>query len=203
MSERHCPPAHRVLIADDWPLFRLAMRQILRTELGAVQVTEGPLDGDLIQLHGWPWDLVIAELYPASPHGQSFLEALKRFYPEQRVIITGLRANRAAVQVGFPYGVSLLARESEVEEARHVVRNCFHKARDAMKISKPRVVPPTVRELEVLQLLAAGLSHKQVAATLTISVQTVATHRARLLRKLDLNSTAELIRYALFGGLID
>lgn len=59
----------------------------------------------------------------------------------------------------------------------------------------------TRREQEVLKLIASGMTNRQVAAELNISVKTVETHRTRMMRKLDLHNTAGLVRYALQNGL--
>jgi len=61
----------------------------------------------------------------------------------------------------------------------------------------------TAREREVLQLLAEGKSNKEVASALNISVNTIETHRARILSKLELHSMNELVRYAIRNRLID
>ena len=61
----------------------------------------------------------------------------------------------------------------------------------------------TDREREVVQLLAEGKSNKEVAVALCISVKTVETHRAAIMRKLEINSIAELVRYAVRNHLID
>lgn len=61
----------------------------------------------------------------------------------------------------------------------------------------------TPREREIVQLLAEGASSKDVAAKLTISVKTVETHRANVMRKLDLHSVAELVRYAVRNNIIE
>jgi DNA-binding NarL/FixJ family response regulator len=59
------------------------------------------------------------------------------------------------------------------------------------------------REFEVLVLLSQGLSVKNIAQSLTLSIKTVSTYRARLLDKLQLTNTAELIRYALDHHLVE
>jgi DNA-binding NarL/FixJ family response regulator len=61
----------------------------------------------------------------------------------------------------------------------------------------------TRREHVVVQLVAEGHSNKQIAATLNISIKTVETHRAAIMRKLDLSSTAALVRYAIRNKLIE
>jgi DNA-binding NarL/FixJ family response regulator len=61
--------------------------------------------------------------------------------------------------------------------------------------------PLTPREREIVQLLAEGNSNKRIASHLSISVKTVETHRASIMRKLGVNSIAEIVRYAVRNGL--
>ena len=61
----------------------------------------------------------------------------------------------------------------------------------------------STREIEVLRLLADGKSSKEIAVAMGISLKTVDTHRTHLLRKLNLHSAVELVRYALRHGLVD
>jgi DNA-binding NarL/FixJ family response regulator len=63
-------------------------------------------------------------------------------------------------------------------------------------------VPLTLREREVLQLIAEGQRTKQIAARLGISVKTAESHRTRIMKKLDVHDTASLVRYAIRRGLI-
>ena len=61
----------------------------------------------------------------------------------------------------------------------------------------------SVREYQVLNLIASGFRAKEIAGRLFLSVKTVSTYRCRLLAKLNLNSNAELVRYALTEGVVD
>jgi DNA-binding NarL/FixJ family response regulator len=61
----------------------------------------------------------------------------------------------------------------------------------------------TTREREVLQRIAEGQTNKEIAASLNLSVYTVEAHRGRVMEKLNLHSTGELVRFALRNGLID
>jgi len=61
----------------------------------------------------------------------------------------------------------------------------------------------SMREYQVLQLIASGCRAKEIAGKLCLSVKTVSTYRCRILEKLDLNSNADLVRYALTSGVID
>jgi DNA-binding NarL/FixJ family response regulator len=61
----------------------------------------------------------------------------------------------------------------------------------------------TSREREVLQMIAEGKTNKEIANSLQLSVYTVEAHRGRIMEKLNLHSTGELVRFALRNGLID
>lgn len=61
----------------------------------------------------------------------------------------------------------------------------------------------TERECEVLRLIASGLTNRQIAAKLFISIKTVETHRSNILQKLDVHTTADLVKYAIKTGLLD
>ena len=71
--------------------------------------------------------------------------------------------------------------------------------------SKPQPTPSTLtrREREVVQLIAEGKINRQVAKVLSISIKTVETHRATAMQKLNLKSTAELVRYAVRNNIVE
>jgi DNA-binding NarL/FixJ family response regulator len=75
------------------------------------------------------------------------------------------------------------------------------KARGGRRTFKP-IGQLTAREREVLQLLAEGKTNKEVGHLLGISVKTAETHRARVMRKLSIDSVADLVRYAIRNGFI-
>lgn len=78
----------------------------------------------------------------------------------------------------------------------------FAEAQRAPRRGRPSAIGLTPREREVLQLLAEGCNNREVARRLDRSVKTIETHRARLMRKLDVASLAELVRYALREGIV-
>ncbi|MGH7897574.1 MAG: LuxR C-terminal-related transcriptional regulator, partial [Candidatus Binatia bacterium] len=67
----------------------------------------------------------------------------------------------------------------------------------------PRMVRLSAREREIVQLLAEGKSNKEVAVALHISVKTAETHRTNVMRKLDLHSISELVRYAIRNNIVE
>lgn len=77
------------------------------------------------------------------------------------------------------------------------------KLRDVVHSKKQKDIPLTDREIQVIALIAQGLSLKDISGQLKISVKTVETHKARSLEKLNLKSRADLVKYALQQGLFD
>src|SRR5580658_9837698 len=214
-------PGIRVLIADDHPLVRSGLRALLERE-GECQVVAEAADGydaiDLAVLHkpdvilldvGMPRlsgpdaALSISEKVPTarilmvSMHSDEgyVLRALKagaRGYllkasPEADVL-AAVRAIAAGNAYFSPSIAKLLVEEYVVEARRRVVEDSY----DLL----------SVREREILQLLASGKSNRDIADLLHISVTTAESHRSSILQKLHLHNLAELILYAVRKGLI-
>jgi DNA-binding NarL/FixJ family response regulator len=83
----------------------------------------------------------------------------------------------------------------------HVVLNAFLAEREEVDGGRPSA-RLTAREREILQLLAEGRNNSAISQLLAISVKTVETHRAAVMRKLGVSSLAELVRYAIRNGVI-
>ena len=79
--------------------------------------------------------------------------------------------------------------------SRHVIADYLHRT------AAPPPSPLTPRQREILQLLAEGLSAKEIASRLNVSVKTVDSHRAQLMERLGINDVAGLVRYAIKTGL--
>ena len=73
---------------------------------------------------------------------------------------------------------------------------------DKLRKRKPKPMPLTPREKEVLRLIAKGMANKEISAALGVSSRTVESHRAHILAKLKLKSAAELVRYAIRNGMV-
>jgi DNA-binding NarL/FixJ family response regulator len=94
--------------------------------------------------------------------------------------------------------IKTLADRAAIEHNRQRVRKTQLPERARTTANAEDVRPPlTSREAEVLQQLADGKTNKEIGALLSISARTVETHRARLMRKLDLHSMNQLVRYAI------
>lgn len=193
----------KILIAHDWPIFRAGIIQILRSEFGQLEITQAPTAPESLDLASGPWDLAFVD----AREGHDLVTALKRAHPRQRVLWVSSCAEdchfdgalkermRASITIGS-------TREEVVTAARRAVTGI-----EARVVSTTALLSKTPqlsgREMEVLRLLAVGKNVKEVAAALDVSASTISTHRVRLLGKLQLRSTGELIRYALKNNLGD
>jgi len=202
-----------VLLADDHPIVVEGLLALLQREFSVVgSVPDGThlLDAAR-QLHP---DVIVADI--AMP-GMSGMEALRRLKldenPAKVIFLTmhtdgqlaaeALRAGASGFVVKHSAGKELIDAINTVLLGRTYVTPQL--SPDVLKrLSDDRtagVEPLTPRQREVLALIAAGRTMKEVAATLGLSPRTVETHKYQIMATLDLKTTAELVRYALEHGL--
>ena len=202
-----------VLLADDHPIVVEGLLALLQREFSVVgSVPDGThlLDAAR-QLHP---DVIVADI--AMP-GMSGMEALRRLKldenPAKVIFLTmhtdgqlaaeALRAGASGFVVKHSAGKELIDAINTVLLGRTYVTPQL--SPDILKrLSDDRtagVEPLTPRQREVLALIAAGRTMKEVAATLGLSPRTVETHKYQIMATLDLKTTAELVRYALEHGL--
>jgi len=197
----------KVLIACDWPIFRAGISQILYDEFGASEVTETSSTLNGFDLGRGPWDIAFVGIDAPDDTGLQFITALKRAHPRQPVLAMYSHARIAAVERaanGFVQG--LIPREASRGEVLAAVLHLFNgtAAHPPKRFAFFQPMPGlSRRELEVLRLIATGKNVKETAAALNVSTSTISTHRVRMLRKLRLGSTGELIRYAFRNHLAD
>jgi DNA-binding NarL/FixJ family response regulator len=198
----------KVLIFDESLIFRYGIKQILSEEFGLVEVTHSAPVSKALDWTTGPWDVVFVTVDLPGLEKLQFIAELKLAYPDQRVIAFALGAIIPQLEGVLKGSVwRLIALESTREELVQAVREAIAGAERAI-LKNPDIKFPgrkelSKREREVLRLVAAGMSIKEVAAMLDVSASTISTYRVRMLRKLRLRSTAELIRYALRKRLAD
>jgi DNA-binding NarL/FixJ family response regulator len=212
----------RIVIADDHEVVRLGLRAVLEREPGWTVCGEAATGRQAIAeaVEQRP-DVVILDVSMPDINGLEAARQIRRVVAAQILIVSVNESDqmlRDAVDAGASGFVSKAdAARTLVEAVRTIVnRQTFFPLpaaavaglavaddRPAGVARPPARGPLTPRESEVLALLAAGRTNKKIAATLGISIKTAETHRARILRKLDLHSMNELVRYALRNHLIE
>lgn len=202
----------RFLIADDHGIVRHGLRELIMDAFHPDVVVEADRGRRVIdQVRAQAWDLVVLDIGLPDMDGLEVLKDLKRIRPEQKVLMLSLQpeeqyAVRALKAQASGYVSKTRAAEDLVAAiqtildgrtyvsttlAEHLARNVGRRLDDAQEAAL------SDRELQVLSLLGRGRSVSQIGDQLSLSVKTVSTYRANLLRKLGLTTTGELIRYAI------
>lgn len=207
----------RVMLADDHTLVREGVRRILESQSNLDVVAE-VADGQALldALERQEADLVVLDLTMPGLDGFAVLQALKARHPGLKVLVLTMHAGREYVRRAVHLGVDgYLLKDSAVQDLVGAIeslrqdRPYFSPSVQralASLVRAPSALPLdalTDREREVLVLVARGRSSKEIATALDISVRTVETHRANLMRKLGLDSVATLTQFAIREGLVD
>lgn len=206
-----------VLIADDHAIVRQGLKQILSDTEDLVVAGEADDGVEALQLaRQQQWDVFLLDISMPNRNGIDTLKQLKKEFPRLPVLILSMHPEEQyavrAIQSG---AAGYLTKQSATAELVAAIRKV---ARGEKYISpalasrlaeviasgeRPPLEKLSDREHEVLRLIASGKTLTQVAEALNLSVATVSTYRARLLEKLGLKSTAELIHYGLRHGLVE
>jgi two-component system, NarL family, invasion response regulator UvrY len=201
-----------VVIADDHPVVRAGLRQIVAAQPD-MQLAGEAADGDevLTVLAATSADVLLLDLtMPGAPF-PALLKHVRARYPGLRVLVMSMHpedqfAGRALREGAAGYLTKERTPQDLVEAIRKVTRGGTYVSPTlaeqlAASLDRGRPAVPhealSDREYEVLRLIGAGRAVGEIAAQLTISPKTVSTYRARILQKLGLRTNAELIRYAL------
>jgi two-component system, NarL family, invasion response regulator UvrY len=208
----------RALIADDHAVVRQGLKQILGDTpemLVAGEATNGQEVLDKVRAE--PWDVVVLDISMPDRSGLDILKQLRSERPKLPVLVLSMHSeDQYAVRVLKAGASGYLTKDSAPDELVKAIRkvvsggryvSSFLAEKLAFEIGtdSSRLPHETLsdREFQVLRLIAGGKSVTEIAAELCLSVKTVSTYRARMLEKMNLGTTAELIHYAMQNHLID
>ena len=208
----------RVLIADDHAIVRQGLKQILSETEDLVIAGEAEDGSEALMLaRQTVWDVFLLDVSMPNRNGIDTLKQLRKEFPRLPVLILSMHPEEQYAVRALKAGASgYLTKQSAPEQLVNAIRQVANGKKYvspsvalqlAEAISDHSEKKPheriTDREYQVLTLIASGKTLTQVADTLNLGVATVSTYRARLLEKMGLKSTAELIRYGLENGLAD
>jgi len=212
-----------VLIVDDHPLFREGLKTIISRDPGYEVTGEAGNGREALRLaEELSPDLVIMDVSLPDLSGIDLTRQIRELVPKARVLIVSLHAKAEYIAEAFQAGATgYVVKESAAARllqgleavargeyfldglvARQVVEMLMEGPAKADKLTNAAYQTLTPREQEILVLLAEGLSAKEVGEKLFISAKTVENHRAKIMGKLGLHTTIDLMRYALKYGLI-
>ena len=208
----------RVLIADDHAVVREGLKRVLAGLPEGVEVGEaGNAQEALALARRDRWDVALLDIAMPGGNGLDLLKQLRREQPALPVLILSMYPEEQyALRVLKAGAYGYLTKESATDQLLTAVQA----ARRGQRYASPEMVGRLVavldvekdespqknlsdREFEILRLIARGDGVSRIAQKLSVSVSTVGTYRARLLRKLGLRQTAELVAYAVRHGLAD
>jgi two-component system, NarL family, invasion response regulator UvrY len=206
----------RILIADDHAIVRRGLKEILERELeGAVCGEAKDATEILARAQDGDWDLAILDISMPGRSGLDALRDLKTARPKLPVLFLSVHSEDQYAKRVLKAGASgYINKGCAPEELIQAVRKVlaggrYISAALAEKFAwdlgedtaRPIHESLSDRELEVLRMIANGKTVGRIAEELHLSVTTVSTYRARILEKMNMTSTAELMYYALRNGL--
>jgi len=213
----------RILVADDHDIIRRGLKQLLTAHAGWEVCAEAKTGREAVALvEQQKPDIVVMDISMPELNGLEAARQIRKLQPKTEIVILTLHFSDQLVREIVEAGVRgyimksdadrdlVLAVEALVNHrsfftsrAADMLLDGFRGVREVAEPQVPSRSRLTPREREIVQLLAEGKSSKEVAVALGISVKTAETHRANIMRKLELHSVSELVRYAVKNQIIE
>ncbi len=207
----------RVMISDDHAIVRGGLRQLLSLAPDIeVQAEAGDGSQVLEELRRALPDLLLLDINMPGLSGPDLIARIKSHWPALPILVLSMHNEAQVAARALKAGASgYVTKDSEMDMllaairkvavgGKFIVPELAEKLVFDVSLGSDRLPHQTLsdRELEVFRLLVAGQSVNEIAEQLCISNKTVSTHKTRLLEKLNLDSTAQLVRYAMQHGLL-
>ena len=208
----------RVLIVDDHPVVRRGLREILADERD-VEVSEAADPHAALELiRGQSWSLVVLDIDLPGRGGLELLKDVRRERPRLPVLILSVHPEEQFALRTLKAGASgFLSKDSAPEDLVTAVRKIVRGGKYFswrvvdMLLCAPGANGDTEyphellsdREFQILRLFGSGKTIKEIAGELALSPPTVSTYRSRILEKMRMRTTAELVRYAVQNRLVN
>ncbi len=207
----------RVMLADDHQLVREGIKQLLAAAADIEVAAEaGNGDDALARVKAADFDVVVLDMSMPGLAGIDLVKRVKLEKPRQKILVLSMHgesqyAARALKAGASGYLTKDAASSQLVGAIRKIAAGGVHitEAVAAHLVATPAAqdaAPHTLlsdREFEVFRQLVDGKGVSEIADRLNLSVKTVSTHKTRILQKMNLHGTADLVRYALERGLAD
>jgi two-component system invasion response regulator UvrY len=206
----------KILIVDDHAVIHQGLKRILDDEFQGATFGEARHSQEALDLVSRErWDLVILDVDLPGRGGLDVLKQVRAEHPKLPVLMFSMHSEEQFAVRALKAGASgYVAKDSASERLVEAIRKAIRGGRyvsaalaEKLAADLSRDVSPVSheilsdREFEVMRMIAEGKTTTAIADLLSLSVKTVSTYRARILEKLQLETTSELIRYAINHGL--
>lgn len=206
-----------VLVVDDHTIVRDGLKRVLSAADADWAVTEAGTGYQALDcLRRQRFDLAIVDLSMPGMSGLDLIQRIRAEHPAVRVLVLSMHAEEQYAMRAFKAGANgYVTKDSAATELVHAVRKIAGGGAYVTPSLAERVVQElnresrpaphaalSDRELEVLKRIVAGERPTEIAAALNLSIKTISTHKSRIQDKLQLGSTAALVRYGLEQGLL-
>jgi len=206
----------RVIVADDHVIFRQGLLKMLQSSKDITVAGEAGAGPDTINLIAQEKpDIAILDISMPGLDGFQILETIQRMGTSAKVIFLTMHKDALSAKRALQSGASgYVLKDNAFEDLLYAITTVSSGGKfispsvleSVIKAPLPedkasRVL--TLREREVLKLIATGLKNREIAEELFISIKTVETHRTNIMQKLDIHTTASLVQYAISLGLLD
>lgn len=199
----------RIIIADDHSLFRNGIKALLTPDENFTIVGEAADTPELlILLHEIPADVLLLDISLPSGSGLEILEIVKAEFPSLKCILLTMHEERQYVMQSLKKGADgYLLKEADDTELKEAIRQVYagkkyfkNKISDLIieSVASPTPVTGllTEKEIEIVRMVAEGKITKEIADLLCVSIRTVESYRSRIMKKMGVANTAEMVRLA-------
>ncbi len=207
----------RILIADDHTVVRKGLRQILAEEFTDAYIDDVPDAEELItKVIKEKWDVVISDLTMPGKSGLDALQFIRQNIPALPVLILSIHPEEQyAIRVLKAGASGYLSKDTAPDELVNAVKRVLQ-GKKYITLSIAEKIADTFdqdnekklheilsdREFNVFKMIAAGKAVSEIAESLSLSVTTVSTYRARIMTKMNMKTNANLTLYAIENGLL-
>ena len=208
----------KVLLVDDHQVVRDGLKTIIREQGIGDEFGEATTAVEALKLAAdHTWDLAVVDISLVGRSGLELVRELKQLRPRMPILMLSMHSEEQYARRAFKAGAAgYITKDSSRAELAGAIAKVIAGGRYISPAFAERLVvdlerdtdrPPhhvlSDREFEVMRLMGSGKTVGEIAELLSLSDKTVSTYRARILEKMHLNTTAELIRYVVENNLMD
>lgn len=214
----------KIMLVDDHQLVRDGIKSLISDSFGIDIIGEASNATEFFKLlHTAIPDVVLMDISLPNMSGIEITKILKREYPKMKVLMLSMYTSEDFVFNALKAGINgylpknttrdeLLLAIEEVHNGKEyfsksisdvILKSFVNSAKYGNIATDDKLSLLTKRETEILKLVVEGMSNQHIADQLFISIRTVETHKTSIMRKLDLNSTIDLVKFALKNKIIE